>query len=225
VEHSLSLSTLRSVLLKQPGDGNGGIFMETLNIQMVWEAFRTSLRQFILSRVSNEQDAMDILQEVFIKIHFHLPSLKDEDKLHSWVYQITRNTIIDFYRSRGKNKNQFLTPELENKLFNETDRIAEDENKNTIVSSWLKDMIEQLPDKYKQALLLTEFEEITQKELAERLGISISGSKSRVQRARERLKKAILECCHLEFDYSGNVLDYRRNKGNCSCREIYEEKR
>lgn len=190
-----------------------------LNLHTIWQEFRISLKQFIRARVSDEQDSEDILQEVFIKIHNHLPNLKEEEKLHSWVYQITRNTIIDFYRSQAKSQAKLLDSDKERLLQNETD-ITDEGNKNEIVAAWLKDLIEQLPEKYKEALIYVELEQHTQKELANKLGISLSGAKSRVQRGREKLKNILLECCHLEFDNFGNILDYNVNKENCSCREI-----
>ena len=56
----------------------------------------------------------------------------------------------------------------------------------------------------------------TQPEMAARLGISISGAKSRVQRAREKLKEALLDCCHFEFDRYGRMIDYHANCPECA---------
>src|SRR5438128_11709140 len=64
----------------------------------VWEAFHTPLQQFIWRRVSDEATAEDVLQDVFRRIHLHVKALKDVKKLESWIYQITRNAIIDSYR-------------------------------------------------------------------------------------------------------------------------------
>jgi RNA polymerase sigma-70 factor (ECF subfamily) len=69
-------------------------------------------------------------------------------------------------------------------------------------------MIDSLPSHYREALLLTEYEGLSQKDLADRLGISISGAKSRVQRARAMLRDLLMECCHFEFDRYGTVIDY-----------------
>lgn len=201
----------------------GGASIKQLCLHEVWQEFRLSLKKFIRARVKNDQDCEDILQEVFMKIHHHLPDLKEEDKLRSWVYQITRNAIIDFYRYQAKSQIKLLDAKKQQILPNETD-ITYENNKNKIVATWLKDLMEQLPEKYKEALIYVELEQHTQKELAEKLGISLSGAKSRVQRGREKLKNILLDCCHLEFDHYGNILDYRLNKGNCSCREIDELK-
>jgi RNA polymerase sigma-70 factor, ECF subfamily len=83
----------------------------------------------------------------------------------------------------------------------------------------LRPMIEALPAIYRDALIMTDLEGLSQKALAEKLGISISGAKSRVQRAREKLKEEILNCCQYEFDKYGNIISCCNNKiektGNC----------
>ena len=78
-------------------------------------------------------------------------------------------------------------------------------------------MIEGLPDAYREAIVLTEFEGLTQKELADRLGISLSGAKSRVQRARGQLKQMLLGCCQFEFDRRGGIIDCKPRVNN-GCR-------
>jgi RNA polymerase sigma-70 factor (ECF subfamily) len=80
----------------------------------------------------------------------------------------------------------------------------------------MRQMIRCLPEKYQQALLLTEFEGLKQHELAEHLGLSLSGAKSRVQRAREKLKATLLDCCHVELDRLGQVLSYTPNCAACA---------
>src|SRR5450755_4926357 len=77
-------------------------------------------------------------------------------------------------------------------------------------------MVLALPDQDRQALVLTEYQGLTQKELGERLGLSFSGAKSRVQRAREKLKQELLSCCHFELDRRGHILDYQPR---CDCCE------
>jgi RNA polymerase sigma-70 factor (ECF subfamily) len=72
----------------------------------------------------------------------------------------------------------------------------------------LKETVLALPEPHRQALLLTEYEGLNQRELAERLGISFSGAKSRVQRARQKLRSVLQECCHCELDRRGRVVDY-----------------
>src|SRR2546423_8933278 len=80
----------------------------------------------------------------------------------------------------------------------------------------IKVMVDSLPADYREALYLTEYQGLTQRELAERLGLSFSGAKSRVQRAREKLKQMLLECCHFELDRRGHVIDYQPRCAYCS---------
>jgi RNA polymerase sigma-70 factor, ECF subfamily len=77
-------------------------------------------------------------------------------------------------------------------------------------------MVRGLPELDRQALVLTEYQGLTQKELAERLGLSFSWAKSRVQRAREKLRQQLLDCCHFELDRRGHIIDYQPR---CHCCE------
>ncbi len=176
----------------------------------IWKEFSSRLKQFILKQVQNKHDAEDILQEVFLKIHRSIHQLEDKHKLQTWVYQITRNAIIDYYRHRKVMPGFLDAPE------NLTDEsVKPDIHIHDEIVSCLKPMIDDLPEKYKQAIILADIKGMTQKELAEKLGLSLSGAKSRVQRAREKLKRMLLECCHFEFDRRGNILDYQPKEQNC----------
>ena len=171
----------------------------THQTEVIWTAFSNQLKQFLLRRVADESLADDLLQDVFLKIHAHIDTLQDETKVESWIYQIARNTVIDYYRTQ---KTMVELSEILSQP-DETESRAEEK-----ILKGLKEMIEKLPEPYSQALLLTEFEGLTQKELAEKLGISVSGAKSRVQRARKMLKDDLMRCCHFELDRYGTIIDY-----------------
>jgi RNA polymerase sigma-70 factor (ECF subfamily) len=92
--------------------------------------------------------------------------------------------------------------------------VEADEDIEARLAASLRSMIDCLPEEYREALILTEFEGITQQELAQRLGLSLSGAKSRVQRGRKMLREMLLACCHFEFDRLGKVIDYYPH---CQC--------
>ena len=69
-------------------------------LDALFRQFHTRLKLFIITKVSNEDTADDILQDVFLKVHAKIDELKDVSKLESWLYQITRNSIIDYYRTK-----------------------------------------------------------------------------------------------------------------------------
>jgi RNA polymerase sigma-70 factor, ECF subfamily len=181
----------------------------------IWDAFHTPLQQFIRRRVPDDPTAEDLLQEVFLKIHQHIGRLKDAHQLESWLYTLTRNIIVDYYRTQR----QTTTLESAGDL-----ALPEELPDDDIVSELLpsvRAMVNSLPPQDRQALILTEYHGLTQKELGARMGISLSGAKSRVQRARERLKQKLLDCCHFELDRRGHILAYQPRCAccveNCGC--------
>src|SRR5689334_6684074 len=78
--------------------GNEPMLSESVTTEQIWETFHTPLLRFIEKRVTDAPLAEDILQDVFLKIHQQIETLKDVKKLESWVYQITRHAIIDVFR-------------------------------------------------------------------------------------------------------------------------------
>jgi RNA polymerase sigma-70 factor (ECF subfamily) len=169
----------------------------------IWDEFSNVLRGFIFGQVRNETVADDILQEVFVKIINNIDKLKDKTKLRAWLYQITRNTIIDHYRHH---KTEITIPNL---LEDVADEPEVESQFNAELGPCIKALIERLPDKYKAAVELTEFEGLTQKEMGDRLGLTLAGAKSRAQRAREKLRKLLFECCTFEIDRRGNIMEYQ----------------
>ncbi len=176
-------------------------------VETIYQGFHSRLRSFTLRQVSDLDVVDDILQEVYLKIHSHIQDLRDADRLESWIYQVTRNAITDYYR-RTRPQDE-LPDSLPAPVDEEPDAASE-------VAASIGEMLRCLPRKYRQALELTDFQGLSQTELADRLGISVSGAKSRVQRAREKLKEALLDCCHFEFDRYGRVIDYRANCPECA---------
>lgn len=177
------------------------------SIEKIWQGYHHKLHGFIQSRVGDASLAEDILQDVFTRIHSHIGTLKDSTKIKNWIYQITRNAIIDYYRSRK------ITEELPEFLSN----IVMDTNEKIRkeISNWLIPMIKSLPDIYQQILMLSEIEGLPQKEVAKKLRLSLPGAKARIQRGRALLKKALVECCSYKFDRKGNVIDYQSKGETC----------
>src|SRR5262245_48128129 len=71
-----------------------------VTVEQAWTTFHTPLLQFVRRRVADEASAEDIVQDVFLKVHTHIDRLSDTSKLQSWLYQLTRNAVIDYYRRR-----------------------------------------------------------------------------------------------------------------------------
>jgi RNA polymerase sigma-70 factor, ECF subfamily len=177
-------------------------------LENIWNEFAVKLGEFIRARVSDPATAEDILQDVFVKIQARLDQLEDPAKLGSWLYLIARNAIIDHYRTRKQ------TIEIPESL--PADPPADDEEVRGLIAAFRR-MIDSLPEPYRDALVLTELEGLTQKELARRLGISLSGAKSRVQRGRRQLKQMLEDCCKFEFDRRGRIIECQPRSEKCAC--------
>jgi RNA polymerase sigma-70 factor (ECF subfamily) len=183
----------------------------TTATEQLWETFSSSLYQFIQRRVPDSHSAEDILQDVFLKIHTHIDSLRTHDRLTSWIYQITRNAIADYYRV------QRPTAELVESLPLPEELVDDDVMRE--LSPCVSAIVATLPEAYGEAVRLTEYQGLSQKALSERLGISFSGAKSRVQRARTKIKQQLLDCCHFQLDHGGRVIDYQARHAHSACVE------
>lgn len=174
-------------------------------MEIAWNRTQKELKSFVYRRVKDKALAEDIVQDVFVKVHTSLAQLKDSEKLTGWIYQITRNAITDHFRAKSK------TLELTD-LDWESDRQV----LNHCVASCLGDMLTTLPEKYRVALELTEINNLSQTDLADKLNISYSGAKSRVQRARQMLKEKMDEAYLIKTDTYGNVI-VCENRVPCNC--------
>jgi RNA polymerase sigma-70 factor (ECF subfamily) len=178
-----------------------------IRAEQVWQEYHPRLRAFIRRRVADEAAADDILQDVFLKMHSGLPSLKEAARLQSWLYQITRNALIDVYR---RQQPTVAVPEwLAQAEADPDDQVRQD------LADCLLPMIEQLPPIYREAIVLSELNGMKQQEVAALQKTSLSGAKSRVQRGRALLKTKLEDCCRLEFDHKGRIVDYEPRNGSC----------
>ena len=177
--------------------------------EQVWLELHERLLRFIRARVGDEGAAEDILQDVFLKIHTRIDTLRDEDRLEGWVWQIVRHAIADHHRGRRP------AAELPEGLA-APDGTDDNADAGRQLVPFIRATVAGLPGPYREALLLTEYGGLTQQELADRAGISLSGAKSRVQRAREKVKTVLLECCHFEFDRRGRIVDYQPRCDDCA---------
>jgi RNA polymerase sigma-70 factor, ECF subfamily len=175
-----------------------------------WESHRRALHRFVRSRGPEPAESEDIVQEVLSRAVARRDTLRDPRKLRQWLYQIARNAVADHYRSQksfvGLTEDLAAEPE-------------EVDGKQSLARC-LPPFTERLPPAYRRAVRLSELEGRTQRETAEILGLSFSGTKSRIQRARGMLAAMLRECCDLEFDARGALIGYepRQSGQGTDCR-------
>ncbi|WP_439880249.1 RNA polymerase sigma factor SigZ [Pontibacter sp. MBLB2868] len=180
-----------------PNNANAPATESCSAVAPVFLAYEAQLKGFVQKRILDKEEANDILQQLYLKVYKNCEQLQEVKNTKAWLYQITRNAVYDFFRENSR-RQSISDMELAD------GELPEDTRHD--VEALVEPLIKLLPEEYAEALRLSELEGVSQKEIAERLNISYSGAKSRVQRGREKLKALFMECCHLEFSHNGQVI-------------------
>ena len=177
------------------------------------------------ARLLGADPAEDIAQEVFVKVGRSLGTLSDDAKLTSWIYAITLNTVRDHARKRGPNPDRIERIEATT----ETDGRAEDPItqaqdtaslspeqaaiRNEMVACYL-DYVRRLPRRYYVVYALSELEDLSNQEIADRLSLSVGTVKIRLHRARALLYGELRRDCRCYRNERGELMgEPNRNAG------------
>lgn len=186
-------------------------------LNIIWKDFHNSLLYYIRKRIKKSEDANDILQDVFFKIIKSDVEIKSTPELTSWIYKVTKNSIIDYWRKNKINIDKTTFLEFEPEEEKEESKSSEAET----LAGCIDTMITNLPEKYSIVFNLYEKEKLSHKEISAKLEISISGSKTRLQRAREKLKEMLVNYCQVETDVYGNVINSCAEESSCNnCEDL-----
>lgn len=170
--------------------------METLE---VWNNLNDELYFFILKKVKEKDVANDIFQNTFLKIHKNISNLKKEQKVKSWVFQIARNEIVNYYNTESTHVDKVNTSKEIS--FQEVQFVC-----------CFDKLINELPEIYKEAIEMVYVEGYKQKDVAKKLDISLENTKARIKRGKDILKEKFKECCKYELDKKGKLI----GEPNCS---------
>jgi RNA polymerase sigma-70 factor (ECF subfamily) len=189
---------------------------QRLSLQSVAEEFRSEIFAYIQSKIGHPAAADDLTQETFVKVGRALARGTMPEHFRGWLYQIARNTTIDFLKESRR-----FVPLEDSTIHREAGKSEDSDSgdaefRKQLFSYALK-VIETMPAEDRAALTLTELDGLSRDELAGELGISLTAAKSRVHRARAKLRKTVEECCRLVTDPYGRVVDWRkRTAGSCT---------
>jgi RNA polymerase sigma-70 factor (ECF subfamily) len=168
-----------------------------------WTELSDRLRRFVRRRVNDAHAAEDIAQDVLLKLREREGDLPPGATLPAWVLAVARNAVVDYYRARGVRHAEALDAGQA--------AAAPDGGDGDVaggLAACLGRMVQHLPEPYREAMRLVDLEGLSQQALADRAGVSLSGAKSRVQRARHLLRDMIEDCCRVERDARGNPSDF-----------------
>ena len=169
------------------------------DVPALWQEHKNELRNFIFKRVKDQNLTNDILQDVLMKVYNFCISKSGVRNIRSWLFQIAQNTITDHYRKQSK----FTNLDNLNEIEYEDQNIAFSEATNYILP-----MLEFLPKEYAVPLKFADIDNIKQADIAKKLNLSLSATKSRIQRARQLLKAEFITCCHFKTDKQGNLISF-----------------
>jgi RNA polymerase sigma-70 factor, ECF subfamily len=157
----------------------------------VWRALASALRAFVARRVPEPGAREVVVQETFAQVQREIGGLREGERLGQWVYQVAKDRVADHH---SKHRSSALLFDVA------ADPPPEDEEQvKRELASWIGPCVDVLPDTYREALLLSELQDLPQQEVAERLGLSLSSAKSRIQRGRQRLLELLEACCEQEL--------------------------
>lgn len=148
--------------------------------------------------LNNYDDALDVSQEVFIKIYESIENFRGESKVTTWLYRISINKSLNYLRSKKKQKwfssldvifgNESRNSEPEDNEMNPAENIELEENKKALYFALRK-----LPEKQNIAVTLNNFEDLSYKEISDIMEISVTEVGVLINRGKKKLKKLIID--------------------------------
>jgi RNA polymerase sigma-70 factor (ECF subfamily) len=171
------------------------------SIEEIWAIHGPKLAEYICQKTNHQDHCHDLLQEVYIKIQKNADKFDKVQNVLPYILRMANNAVNDYHRAK-----RFIPIAGEPAIQPCCGGPAMDDPNARLADNFLKELLDTLPPHYRHALVRTELDGISQKQLAEELGISYSGAKSRVQRAKDMIRQSILGCCGYRFDRYGNVI-------------------
>lgn len=179
----------------------------------IYREFQPRIQRY-LTNLIGEDDALDVAQAVFLKISRSLENFREESSLSTWIYRIATNAARD--HAASSLARQHDSEELfgdEGSVDDLPDTGATGTEREYIrreMNACIRGVVDRLPENYRTVLLLSDFEELANPEIAEILGISVDTVKIRLHRGRGALRKALDSQCSLYRDERNELMFDRK---------------
>ena len=175
-------------LVREALDGN------QLSFQLLVERYQGRLFGLARHYTRSVVEVEDIVQDAFLKAYSRLDTFQHQSSFYTWLYRITTNTILDFMKRRGRNPVTTVEdPDItvgaapERNVTRPDARLEAHE-----ITEITREVLDEMPEIFRTALVLREFEDLSYQEIADQLEISIGTVESRLFRARARFKQKLL---------------------------------
>ena len=170
-----------------------------------WGRLRSDVSRLVARRLPTRADVEDVVQEVLLRVWKHGGSVREEERFGAWLSRVAYTAAADHLRARQK---------LPLVRYEPTEQPGPDPVQEPgvkrLIASVLRPFIDALPDPYRETVALSELDGLGHAVIAERLGVSVSAVKSRVQRGREQLRQMLERCCEIVLDARGAPLSCQR---------------
>lgn len=160
-----------------------------------WDRHESELRAWLRGRLGNPHDAEDMLQDLFLKAMRQDRQFCEIANARAWLFEVARNALADRLRLK---KEQV---ELPDDLVAEHNELAAVES----LAACLPRALAELSEEDREAITRCDLDGMTQEDYAHLKGLTLPGAKSRVQRARKRLREHLTGACQVKFDAAGKV--------------------
>ncbi|WAA12564.1 sigma-70 family RNA polymerase sigma factor [Fervidibacillus halotolerans] len=164
--------------------GHFNLLTKDESIEQIMDTYGEELKRFIFTYVKNRSQTDDIFQEVLLTVYRRLDTLKDSRSLKNWLYKITANKCKDYLRSPIHRLIVWKEEITENTNDTPERAVVMSERKRELIEAILK-----LPIKYREVLILQYYKEFSIKEISELLNVNPSTVKTRIMRAKEKLRQ------------------------------------
>ena len=179
-----------------------------LEFQHIYDAFQPKIHRY-LARLAGADESDDLEQEVFMKVGRGLKDFRSESKLSTWIYRIATNAALDHLRSRSLK--QIEVSSMDSEKEEEGKYIPLQRKMSSIdlqlirkeMNACIRNVIKKLPEDYSTVIVLSELEELGNREIAGVLQVSLDSAKIRLHRARAKLKKELETICCFYHDERG----------------------
>lgn len=156
---------------------------ETLSLEMIYEEYKDKVFSYIRNKTNNYQDAEDLCEDVFVKVGTKLDTYdSSKSALSTWIYNITKNTVVDYYRTHKDNLEL-----LDN--YDYVDEKEEEVCEDDLM--YLAQALKQIDDTLKDIIIMRYYEDMSLKDIAEKLNMSYGIVKLRHKEALFQLKNLL----------------------------------
>jgi RNA polymerase sigma-70 factor (ECF subfamily) len=187
-----------------------------MEFQSIYKAYYPKILGYLTRTLNDREVAEDLSQDVFIRVNEGLSNFEGRASLSTWIYKIATNIACDYFKSASFRigKKQAISGENIDERKEDMNVWTGDKSKTSDqvmekkeMNDCIKRYVNEIPEIYRAVFILSEYEGLKNKEIAEILGLTLDTVKIRIFRARSQLKKKMKEGCRIDYDENGISCD------------------